>query len=622
MASTTLHFQLSTLHSFDVETICRRVNPDDWDGDGLANEKDENPLAYDGEFFGAANAMPTNANLDAYYQLDVAAVGALDFATIRVTCDGPSDLGDHVVIARTNQVCHVPLLAGATYAVESDQPIAYSAVSSEHAHIVTNSTTNLTVSLPLEFSVERIQMRDESGASNYGVRSMPINVYPDVSAVTGGCCTVTGGEACFSWSCSGNCRCSGGDHALWVSATWEGYGLVFPANAGCPCSHIAEQDENGASIRISFSDEVLVFENEYTNMLGDVVSHRSTSTKLSCRADGGRFGGTVAVTLSDGGRLLRTQGTDLPGYASVPAEGTVMLSVKYRALSESLTSGDIVATAVFTENMTGRQLTNTTSLTSVKVEVVAQAGFPLNKVRHIFGPQEVVEFSVTPTVDGIHWLAGGTNVFCDTCNYVAPIVPTNDVVSLAIGTLEFDLGVDVIPPSQVEAIGCIVAPTNIWIDKTGDWPHPGDVAVGMIVELRLLPDYVSFKHLFLQEGECPATNIWGFFEPHASNILPHDANAGAWAEVKISETNNLVGVDFPSANFGVISTALASGGFEYGITNYWYVKSNGTMIGQMHPFSINPSVFTISADGSLTVERFGCIATRGTNDVSSIIRSP
>ena len=33
-------------------------------------------------------------------------VGALDFATIRVTCDEPSDLGDHVIIARTNQVCH------------------------------------------------------------------------------------------------------------------------------------------------------------------------------------------------------------------------------------------------------------------------------------------------------------------------------------------------------------------------------------------------------------------------------------------------------------------------------------------------------------------------------------
>jgi len=36
-----------TTSSNYVETVCRRVNPDDWDGDGLANEKDENPLAYD-----------------------------------------------------------------------------------------------------------------------------------------------------------------------------------------------------------------------------------------------------------------------------------------------------------------------------------------------------------------------------------------------------------------------------------------------------------------------------------------------------------------------------------------------------------------------------------------------
>ena len=273
-----------TTRSNEVETVCRRVNPDDWDGDGLANAKDENPLEYDGDFFGVANAMPTNANLDAYYQLDVAAAGALDFATIRITCDGPSDLGDHVVIARTNQVCHVPLLAGATYAVESDLPIAYSAVSSEYAHIITNSVTNLTVSLPLEFSVERIQTRDGGGTSNYAVRSSPINVCPDVSAVTGGCCTVTGGESCFSWSCSENCRCSGGGHSLVVSVTWGGYGLVFPAAAGCPCSHIAEHDENGASVRVSFTNEVVVFENAYTNAPGDVVSRRSTSTVLSCKA--------------------------------------------------------------------------------------------------------------------------------------------------------------------------------------------------------------------------------------------------------------------------------------------------------------------------------------------------
>ena len=227
MASTTLHFQLSTLHSF----------------------------------------------------------GALDFATIRVTCDGPSDLGDHVVVARTNQVCCVPLLAGATYAVESDLPISYSAVSSEHAHIVTNSATNLTVSLPLEFTVERIQTRDGGGASNYGVRSSPVDVYPEVSAVTGGCCTVTGGEACFSWSCSEDCRCSGGDHSLLVSATWGGYRLAFAATAGCPCSHVAEQDENGASVRVSFTNEQGLFRlaklGHWVERLPSGARNRSANTEAT-----------------------------------------------------------------------------------------------------------------------------------------------------------------------------------------------------------------------------------------------------------------------------------------------------------------------------------------------------
>ena len=109
--------------------------------------------------------MPPNANPDAYYWLDVSVTGLLGVATIRVTCDGPSDLGDHVIIARTNQVCHIPLLAGATYAVDSNLPFDYSAVSSEYAEIVTNAENRLTVSLPLELTFERVQMR--GGSDNY-----------------------------------------------------------------------------------------------------------------------------------------------------------------------------------------------------------------------------------------------------------------------------------------------------------------------------------------------------------------------------------------------------------------------------------------------------------------------
>jgi hypothetical protein len=82
-----------TTRSNNVETICRRVNPADFDGDGLAKDIDANPLFCDGDFFGVANALPTNANPDAYYWLDLSTTGLLGVATIRVTCDGPYAAG-------------------------------------------------------------------------------------------------------------------------------------------------------------------------------------------------------------------------------------------------------------------------------------------------------------------------------------------------------------------------------------------------------------------------------------------------------------------------------------------------------------------------------------------------
>ena len=201
-----------TTRSNEVETACRRVNPDDFDGDGLANDIDANPLFCDGDFYGVANALPSNANPNAYYWLGLCATGALGVATIRVACDGPSDLGDHCVIARTNQVCHIPLLVGATYAVESTLPIADSAVSSEYVEIATNSARSLNVSLPIELSFERVQTR--GGSDRYIAHTTPMDIGPRMLNVTGGCCSCATNENGFSWNCFPQCACGGSMHSL------------------------------------------------------------------------------------------------------------------------------------------------------------------------------------------------------------------------------------------------------------------------------------------------------------------------------------------------------------------------------------------------------------------------
>ena len=249
-----------TTRSNDVETVYRRINPDDWDDDGIHNERDLNPTSCDGDFFGVGNALSANANPDAYYWLDLSVTGLLGVATVRVTCDGASDLGDHLVIARTNQVCHIPLLAGATYAVESDLPMTYSAVSTEHAEIVTNSENRLTVSLPLELYFERVQMRSGGGAgdaltANYALHSSPIDVGASLASLSGGCCSCETNAFGFAWLCSENCLCDG-EHWLSAVAAWDGYYRAFSWYGPCSCTMYEPEPSTFTGDGISLSIEM------------------------------------------------------------------------------------------------------------------------------------------------------------------------------------------------------------------------------------------------------------------------------------------------------------------------------------------------------------------------------
>ena len=264
-----------------LETVYRRVNPHDWDGDGLANEIDANPRMWDGDFFGtgvgwlnancagvlfaATNGLGeveiywrTNANPNAYYWLDLTATGALGVAKITAKCDGESYLGDLAVIARTNEVCHIPLLIGATYTVESDLPISHSAVSSEHANIFTNSEHGLIVSFPLEFSYEPMR-----AAASFRLVSLPVDVDAMLVSVLGGCCSCQTNDVGFTWSCSEGCLCGGGGYMLSSTATWQGYSALFTDWCSCPCPPVItpEGDQGDPSPKLVINSPRTLFTN-------------------------------------------------------------------------------------------------------------------------------------------------------------------------------------------------------------------------------------------------------------------------------------------------------------------------------------------------------------------------
>ena len=282
-----------------VETAYARICPQDWDGDGLANERDPDPFVWDGDFFGVPNAIPARADTNAYYWLDVCVTGRLDCATIRVTCDGPSDLGDHVVVARTGQACHLPLLAGASYAVESDLPIASAAASCAHAEIWTNSATSLVVELPLELSFTRSEA--VGGSFDYMAHTSPVDVAPGLASLAGGCCSCSANGSGFSWSCSDGCACGGQEHAFSVDATWGGYLRRFDWWGRCACYYndrmaIDEIEDRGVALSLlDASGNEIAWENPV--LVGEPVAIRVSvgGAELSASDFIGLFSGRLRL---------------------------------------------------------------------------------------------------------------------------------------------------------------------------------------------------------------------------------------------------------------------------------------------------------------------------------------
>ncbi len=242
---------------------------------------------------------------------------------------------------------------------------------------------------------------------------------------------------------------------------------------------------------------------------------------------------------------------DIPGTAHVPAGGNVLLSAEYEALSESASEGDIVATAVFTENMTGRQLTNETTLTAVKVELEADVTISEEaRNRHIFGVAETVACRMTPSgVSGLSFNATKGTYSSASGKWTCPVV-TNQVsggLSVARSTETiYDFETTTTPPTG------IVAEHGVGYDFS---VPPGTAGgAGMQLELHVLPKTVSFSSLSLVEVPTTTEGPTGYFTNiEFSAVWYHTTarGAGVWRSINRIENywfpdDAMMGDAFPS----------------------------------------------------------------------------
>lgn len=262
--------------SNDVGSVYARIDPNDWDGDGLDNSIDVQPTTDDGDCFGTGedwfnlncgNVLSafsdtngeiyvewrSNVCASAYYWLQFTA--QRDGTRVTITCDGPSNLGDLVVIANSNQVCTVPLLIGARYRVRSNWPVTDISSSDSEANISLNAAPpaglrgapipqcgGQTFGPSADFEVERPISLELDGGGGTGQLVTSPYVGAEISSVTGSCCEVSLNGVSYSWGCNGNCGCSGYGQWWDVTATWEGYSKLFSWEEQCGCQAMNESN--------------------------------------------------------------------------------------------------------------------------------------------------------------------------------------------------------------------------------------------------------------------------------------------------------------------------------------------------------------------------------------------
>ena len=560
------------------------VLPFDWDGDGLANAVDPEPLVPDpadahganAEWYrvvcsnvfeaagdrtqqvvslpnGEAVAFRADANARAYHFVDV--VAAAGPAPVSFAADRASRLGSPVLVARAGETNRVPLLVGIAYAVTSTVPVAVSAAApGGFAEIEADGPCAYTVRWPLGFEAAR-----EGRATTFrAVPYDPGGTFEWASGADGHAgarrasslrCAYAAGGGTVAFDCSGGCGCGGCS----VAGTYRLEGASFePPPATCGCREGDDDDDNPlgpdppppvpstGGVSVSFSAKAVVFEDRHETAPGAWAERRSTRTVLAVRVDGGPDGGTFALTPRNIGKLAPEGGT---GPLSLPSGWTLAPGETYSATFEcsgveaSGAEGDVAVSASFTDAGTGETQGDEAKLTVVEVALRAAKTAPENPCpnRHVYGIDETVLCLQRPSSPQVVWASSGGGIVSDSLPvaYRCPIRAERDGLTASVGSVSYCPKIEVKEPEGLACTAVGYLPAN---------PLTG---IGMALEVCVLPRTVSFEGLLLQEVAAPANATspeWGVHSGFFADLAYqtrwyHYATWGAGQWIEVSQGN-------------------------------------------------------------------------------------
>ena len=568
--------------SNEVERVYRRVNPDDWDDDGIPNGEDDAPLApADEPQFGPHQDLSLITHSNNYYWVDLVAPDAN--ALVAFKGCGASNLPDPSFVAMAGETNRVVLLLGKPYTADCRLPLVCVGASHHDIEIGVDADGRLTVCRPVRceivdgspvaaFRASAVAPRAASGGRR--VRFTPAPDGADVSW-NGNYCCLEPPPPPFTvplFNCDGNCGC-GGCAVGTYTCRFEGFELSF-ADWPCGCSHESPPD------RPTHPDE---------NAPGETVARRSTETEAKFSVYGGTKGGSYSFELRDGGRLERVGGSFLPREGTVEAGESFKIKVKYKARSASGGAGDVKAVATFTEAEGGEKVTSEASLTVVKVvitPVVMREGFPN---RHKMGVREPFRIDAYPQgLESIRLSADWILTPDDA--YVCPVRSDGNGVEINSS------GVSYVPALTV------VEPTGILC--TSGFNRCSDGLIAMELEPYITPLDVSFFGVKVMEVPTTGSVPVGYFaNPLFEPIWNHtkERKAGVWHRPR---QDNYFFADAPS--FGEYCPPPHSRGvIDWAIPLAWGdddAEDVPDAVGGLG--TVYHQVFTLDAEGGLRIDKF------------------
>ena len=577
-----------------------------------------------------------DVNERAYYFVEV--VAERGPAEVRFSTDTPGRLGSPIVVARTGEICLVPLLIGAEYAVTSAVPIAVCAPDAAYAEIVTNGPAGHTVKWPLEF----VDVEDSPGVHVMDVRPYdPGGTFTwsrgtvvarlAASASDDGGCPYTVMESTVVFGCNGSDGCACGGCVVYATYGLEG-NTFYGGSVACGCTpddddHISDPPHDEPDwvfveprVTVYFSKDAVIFEDEYQNEVGgEVQPRRSTTTRLVIHAEAGSVDSVVTISPRNLGKLRNAEGGEigLPPFVLLAPGDSYYLDVACGGVEASADEDDVAITTTI-ENLLGNVDSGRAALTVVKVDIQPKKAAPANASvnRHRLGVYELVDCRHAPDVSGVAWtLEGGGTTNNAPEGFVenlpglgvlrCPLTSNGATLKVSCGDADYWPLVQFVEPNDIVA-------ERVDYRFDGERPMGAAGGVSLVTSLYVHPKDVNFEEIALEEIPWEqGGSVSGYYaQPSKLSDRFHDGNhgAGKWRVVK---TGNFWWRDVAGSK---AITNWCEGVKVWDAPIGWNVKGATDdddyveMIGSSSRFR---QMFTIGSDGTFRLDKFGHWVSRG-----------